>query len=157
MQSTSVKPGLSRTAKILIGLFIGFAVLDMGFVAIQRAASPQATGDTLPAMSKPVPGQGKPFDMQDVKVDMNWSTGGFDTVMLADFTITNRSACDVKDFKVRCTLFGNSGTRIDSTSKTLYEVVPAGAKKTFRKVNMGFIGTQAASASCEITDLTVIR
>jgi len=50
-------------------------------------------------------------------------------VMVADFTITNLSNYTVKDLDVTCTHYANSGTEIDSNSRTIYETVPAKGKK----------------------------
>ena len=54
-----------------------------------------------------------------------------------------------------CTHSAPSGTEIDSNTRTIYELVPAGSKKVVKDFNMGFIHSQAASTYCQIVDYAV--
>src|SRR5436190_1406651 len=58
-----------------------------------------------------------------------WKKGGFDSVMIASFTIQNNNEYAVKDIDVGCRLLANSGTEIDSARQTIYERVPAGSTR----------------------------
>jgi hypothetical protein len=78
-----------------------------------------------------------------------WYKAGFDSIMKATFQIYNHNEFAVKDITVRCTYFANSGTQIDSNTKTIYEVVPAKSAKSISDFSMGFINSQVASASCK--------
>lgn len=89
-------------------------------------------------------------------LDMQWEKGGFDNVMLVDFTIKNKSTVPFKDFTVTCNYKAASGTLIDQNTKTIYETVPAHSTKKMKNFNMGFINSQAQSASCTIVDLVTI-
>jgi hypothetical protein len=97
----------------------------------------------------------KEVALRQVSIDFKWTKGGFGSVMIADFTITNLSNYTVKDLDVTCTHYANSGTEIDSNSRTIYETVPAKGKKVVRNFSMGFIHSQAARSSCKVTDLVV--
>jgi hypothetical protein len=97
----------------------------------------------------------KEIAMKNVKLDFTWNKIGFDNIMEANFTITNKSQYQIKDIEITCTHFAKSGTRIDSNERTIYDIVPAKSKKTFNKFNMGFIHTQAVKTNCAITDLKV--
>ncbi|CAN5379593.1 hypothetical protein BH18ACI2_BH18ACI2_04990 [soil metagenome] len=92
-----------------------------------------------------------------IKLDYKWGTGGFGSIMEADFTIQNPSNYTVKDLEITCTHFANSGTKIDSNTRTIYETVPAKGKKVVKDFNMGFIHSQASKSSCEVTDLEVVQ
>lgn len=94
--------------------------------------------------------------LNDVKLDFNWSKGGFDSIMMVDLKVQNNGQRDIKDFEVTCEHQSNSGTKIDSNDRVVYEVVKAGETKNFKEFNMGFIHSQAKSTSCGITDLTVM-
>jgi len=85
------------------------------------------------------------------KLDFQWSKGGFDNVMMGNFTIHNSNGFDVKDIEITCQHFGKSGTQIDRNGKTIYEVVKAKSKKVVNGFNMGLIHSQAASTSCAVT------
>jgi len=87
---------------------------------------------------------------------LNWYKGGFDNVMLVDVTFENKGKRDVKDIELKCTHYSNSDTKIDSNTKTIYEVVAAGKSRQIKKFSMGFIHTQAAKTNCEISDLVVM-
>lgn len=77
-------------------------------------------------------------------------------VMTATFTFENKNPFAVKDLTVKCDHLAPSGTKIDSNTRTVFEIVPKNGKKTVRDVNMGFIHSQSAKSGCEITDLVII-
>ena len=87
---------------------------------------------------------------------LSFSTGGFGTVMLLNVTIQNNGAANVKDVGIECGLYSNSGTKIDSASKVVYEVIPAGKSLKLREFNMGFINSQATNTRCGIRDVVVM-
>jgi hypothetical protein len=82
----------------------------------------------------------------------SWRREGFGAVMVLDVTVSNAAPFPIKDFEVRCIHQGPSGTDIDSNTQTVYEIVPPNGHKRVREVNMGFIHSQVATSSCEITD-----
>lgn len=89
--------------------------------------------------------------IQNIKITKwSWKKGGFDSVMLATFTIQNTNAFSVKDIRIHCEHSAPSGTLIDSSSQTIYEAIKVGASRTFKEVNMGFVHSQAKSSSCSI-------
>lgn len=105
---------------------------------------------------------GNPIDpkailLRDVKLDFDWRTDGFGSIMVADFTVKNPTAYRFKDFEIKCTHSAPSGTVIDSNTRTVYEVVEPKSTKVVTHMNMGFIDSQAESSKCRITDLTVVR
>lgn len=82
-----------------------------------------------------------------------WRKGGFGTVMIASFTISNELGTkDVSDFLLRCSGYGPSGTLISQPEMRLYEVVEAGKRKRFSQVNIGFIDHQTSNTHCVIAD-----
>ncbi len=90
-------------------------------------------------------------------VDMRWSKGGFDNVMIIDsLVVENKAPIAMKDFDVLCVHSGPSGTEMDRNSRTIYEIVPAGSTSTFREINMGIIHSQAVSSRCEISDAKIM-
>jgi hypothetical protein len=87
--------------------------------------------------------------------DLRWKKGGFDNVMLATFSFHNKNQFDVKDISVICEHSSPSGTKIDSNRRTIYEIIKANGKKTFREFNMGWIHSQATRSSCWVDDLVI--
>jgi hypothetical protein len=84
-------------------------------------------------------------------VSWQWGKGGFDSVMLLkNVRIKNGRPDDIKDLIISCTVSGASGTDLQSLRTVLYDIVPAGRTKTFREINMGFVHSQAAGASCDV-------
>lgn len=81
----------------------------------------------------------------------SWSRGGFGTIMNASFVISNKNSFPVKDLRVKCTLSAPSGTIIDSNTRTIYQSIRANGQITLRDFNMGFVHSQSASASCDVT------
>lgn len=92
-----------------------------------------------------------PEEALDIK-DFHWSKGGFDSIMIIDrMTVTNAAPFAVKDFVVKCTHQGPSGTDMDSNTRRVYDVVPANGSKIVREINMGFMHSQAVTSYCSIT------
>ena len=75
--------------------------------------------------------------------------------MLVDATFENKSNRVVKDIELTCDHFSNSGTKIDSNSRVIYEVINPGKSKNVHDFNMGFLHSQVSKTSCSITDLVV--
>ncbi len=84
----------------------------------------------------------------DVKLEYHWTKGGFGSVMEADFKIVNDSGIGIRDIEIQCDHFGNSGTKVDSNNRTIYEIVGPKTSRTFNNFNMGFVHTQAATTNC---------
>lgn len=84
--------------------------------------------------------------------DLDWSKGGFGSIMMIDrLIVRNDAPFPIKDFVVKCVHQGPSGTDMDSNKREVYEIVPAGKTKTVREINMGFIHSQATTSRCEIS------
>jgi hypothetical protein len=80
----------------------------------------------------------------------SWKIGGFGTVGSATVTIDNGNDFPVKDIDVRCEFSGKSVTQLSTSQRTIFDTIPAKAKRTFKDVNMGFIHSQSAKASCRV-------
>ena len=87
--------------------------------------------------------------------DFSWSKSAGGSLMKADFTIRNAGTVDIKDIEIVCEHQGPSGTKIDSNTRTIYEIVPAGKTRTFKSFDMGFIHSQAVSSSCRIKKISI--
>lgn len=81
-------------------------------------------------------------------LDMTWQKGGFNTVMLATFTVKSTLKYPVRDLRIRCIMSANSGTELSKIDHVIYDIVPPRSTKRFPGVNMGFIPNQASQASC---------
>lgn len=85
--------------------------------------------------------------------EFHWSKGGFGSIMVIErLTVRNDAPFAIKDFVVKCIHQGPSGTDMDSNTRKVYDLVPAGESKTVREINMGFIHSQATTSRCEISD-----
>ncbi len=89
------------------------------------------------------------------KLQYTWEKTGFGSVMEANFIIDNRSDYTIKDITIKCVHFAKSGTIVDSSTASIYDIVKAKSKKKVNQFNMGFIHRQAASTNCEIIDVKV--
>jgi hypothetical protein len=81
---------------------------------------------------------------------MTWSLSGFKNVGIVNVTIENSNDFAVKDVGIRCYFSGKSGTQLTTTSHTIFDTIPAKTKKAFEEVNVGFINSQSAAASCNV-------
>ncbi len=120
---------------------------------------PAPTPSSLPphAAITPSPEERKETARQNFELtNFTWTKGGFDSVMMATFTFNNKNAFDIKDVEVLCRHTAPSGTAIDSNTRTIYDVVKAGSKKTIRDFNMGFIHSQVAKSNCVVDDFAIV-
>jgi hypothetical protein len=92
-----------------------------------------------------------------ITLKYSWSKGGFDSVMLADFSIKNASSRSIKDVEIKCRHFAASGTQIDSNTRTIYELIKPNSTKRIPNMNMGFIHSQAKSSSCAVQDFVIVQ
>lgn len=109
------------------------------------AGSPGAVGAVNP----------KQVALAQTKLTFEWGKEGFGDIMIANFVVKNDSNYNIKDLEITCNHFAKSGTRIDSNTRTIYDIVKAHSTRRFTKFNMGFIHTQAAKSECSITDLAI--
>jgi len=139
----------SLAVKILAGVF-GIAILS-NIISSVSGESPTEPSSAAPALSP------KQKALSNVKLeDWDWKKGGFDSVMMLNAKIKNDGDRDVKDIQIECIHSSNSGTRIDSNKKVVYELVKAGQTVTIKNFSMGFIHNQATSTSCLVRDLVLL-
>lgn len=102
-----------------------------------------------PAMAEKVRQQDAIF--AGLRLDkIDWQRGGFGAVAIATMTFNNQTEFAVKDIVLTCSFFAPSGTRIHQKVHVVYERIASKKKKTVREVNLGFIPSQAHSATCMI-------
>jgi hypothetical protein len=134
------------------------AVAVFAFLAVGSSDSRSGSDSRVEAYTPPPPPSSEEVAARNVEiVNFDWYKGGLDNVMLADFTIMNSNDFPVKDITIRCTHAANSGTEIDRNIHTIYEVVKPKKRRSFRKVNMGFIHSQATRSSCVIVSAVPAR
>lgn len=141
-----MKPFTKLTLLSLAALLV-FGILAAGSGESGSSGGP-SSGTSAPST--------KDVLIEQVKLNYTWSKD-YGDIMMANFTINNPSDHSFKDFEITCNHFAKSGTRIDSNTRTIYEIVKAHSKRTFRDFNMGFIHSQAVSSSCRITDLVPLN
>jgi len=129
-------------------------VFLLGWIGMRNEPQTKAPNSSTPTPAEP--DNSVKSVLPQVALDLSWKRGGFETVMLADFTVNNGSDYSIKDFEITCKHYANSGTFIDSNRKTVYDIVPAHSTKKFSDFSMGFINSQVATSSCGITDLVVM-
>lgn len=93
----------------------------------------------------------------NIKLDFTWKKEGFGAIMEADFIIQNNSTYDIKDIEILCMHYAKSGTKIDSNSRTIYEIIRAKSSKSYTNFNMGFIHDQANASSCIVNDFSLAK
>jgi hypothetical protein len=144
---------MSTTKKVVWGVVAVLVVVgalarnseESQSVATESAGAPQPTLDPKAAYK------------DSLDFDFSWSLGGFDNVMVGNFTFTNKGSRAVKDLEMSCALEAKSGTPIDAVQQVIYEVVPANGKKRVADFNMGIVNTQVSSANCRIRGFAFVE
>jgi hypothetical protein len=87
-------------------------------------------------------------------VSFSWRKDGLGSIMMATFHIRNTNSFPVKDIEVKCIHSAESGTAIDSNTRTIYRVVAAGSEIVANDVNMGFMHSDTVSSRCSTMRFT---
>lgn len=136
---------------------IFFSVMIQMVGQLSGSNSSNNNGNNQISQNTPKPKSQKDEIKEKINFENSWSKGGFDSIMMLDFKVTNKSNYSIKDFVIECTSSSNSGTKIDFNKKTVYEIVKAGQTKKMNDFSMGFIHSQATKSFCEITDFEIIN
>lgn len=120
--------------------------------ATERASEPQRAYTILPPGFKESAEQLR-RDYAAVKIsNTRWEKGAFGNIAIFHFTIENGTARQIKDIVVTCKFNGASGTHIQTARRTVYSAIKPKSKKKLTDLNFGFIDSQVAGASCDISD-----
>lgn len=98
----------------------------------------------------------KDIVINKLHLDFTWKSSGFGSVMVADFKVKNDNTFAVKDLKVKCSHYAKSGTKIDSNTREVFDLFPAGRSTTAKGVNMGLIHSQVERSACRVTDFAFV-
>lgn len=101
----------------------------------------------------------KPISKSDAlnnfRIDaLSWRKSGFGLVMVATFMIHNDNDFAVKDVAITCKHAANSGTGIDSNTRSIHESVGARGYYSVENMNMGFISSDASSSICRVVNFS---
>ena len=83
-------------------------------------------------------------------VKQSWRKDVFGTMATINITVKNTAPFDIKDIIIRCHFYAKSGTKVNSSKHTIYEIIEPGSTKKFRNVNLGFINPQASRGGCQV-------
>lgn len=79
-----------------------------------------------------------------------WRLGGFGSILISDLLIQNNRKAAIKDFRVACQTFGESGTPLSLATGVIYSKLTPGERRQF-ELNLGVVHPQSAKASCRLT------
>lgn len=84
-------------------------------------------------------------------------SGGFGSVLLADFEIRNGlEHYSASDIKVACDVVAKTGTRLKTVEHTIYERIPPGRSVRMNRVNLGFVDPQVSACEpCMVLDFEI--
>ena len=155
------KPSGARLALFLLGVL---GVFGLAAVMVRNPPAKEPPSPPPPSAPAPPPAVSpaepprplKADVMRAVDLTMRWEKGGFGTVLVANVTLTNKSAHPVKDVELLCGIWAESGTELGRLRHTIYEAFAPQRTKTVRQANMGFIHSQAHTVGCVVSDLVVL-
>ena len=82
--------------------------------------------------------------------EFRWWTDGFGSIMMIDISIKNNAPFDIKDMTLKCRHSAASGREIDSNTREIFDIFPAGRTKKVSDFNMGFIDQQVKRSGCVV-------
>src|SRR5262245_33266348 len=125
-------------------------LLVVGVIGVLALVTNRQKQQIAPAPQSSVPVQRASLENVDLKVSWRKTSTN---MMIARIAVTNRNDHDVKDLDIECTMYAPGGTALGEARRTVYDVVPAKADRTFRDVSMGTIHGQANTARCNVIRL----
>lgn len=136
-------------AKGMIRKVLGLMVV--GAIIGGTVASCENNSAKTVTKAQPKP-QAAKVEVAAVELTKGWGwTIQHDIILeLTDVKIKNNTSADIKDVEIYCVAFAESGTRIDSNSRTQYKVIRAGQTLDLGTINMGFLHSQAYKQNCSI-------
>jgi hypothetical protein len=69
-------------------------------------------------------------------------------VGLLTMTVINDNDFAVKDFEIRCSTSGESGTQLSTLHQVIFSTIKAKSRRTFKDFNMGLMHSQTARYKC---------
>lgn len=89
---------------------------------------------------------------QDVSIiSMSWRAPSDSLVLKIDAAVFNPGPYAVKDVVIACNIFGQSGTKIDSSSVIVYQRFPPGQATHITQLNMGIKPPQLNTVACAVS------
>ena len=155
-----VQKGSMKGCWIAVLILLGVGILCVGGCFLAGALGIGASGAGIEAVSDSIEEAEakKKESIKDLEiVDFKWNKESFGSVMEADFTIKNNGTVDVKDIEIECVHYAPSGTKIDSNTRTFYELIKAGESRELKSVNMGFIHSQVEKSESAIISATIVE
>jgi hypothetical protein len=147
---------MKRYQVIVICLAVGFVLgkvtpdINMPTMLPVAAAKPTVIKSPPPA-PKPAP---QAVEVDEPAVEMvkgwGWRTKSDLFLELVNVKVKNNTSTDIKDVEIYCVAFAESGTRIDSNSRTQFKVIKAGETLNLGTIDMGFLHSQVDKQNCSI-------
>lgn len=154
--------GMARRIDGALAVVAAVAVMGLGWQLSPKlqkggAGQTQASGSTLAPGGKAEHAKDKIVSKAEALTKLTisgfqWKKDGFGTVMKASFTLHNGNTFPVKDLTVTCLHAANSGTKVDSNTRTIYERIGADRYFSVTDMNMGFIHSAVSSSTCRVTN-----
>jgi hypothetical protein len=136
-------------ARVAKGVAIGGAIFAAIFGAMMIAGDRHAPADKAGYIGLDA-GVTNPIDKLKV-VRFAWRKGGYGTILMVDLTIQNDNAAALKDVAVHCDGYAESGTRIGSNDRIIYQIFPGQEQRSVPDFDMGFVDPQVADEACAVT------
>lgn len=141
--------------------FYGGALLVFvfSFAVFQGSASTDAAVQQSPTMANQPKSAPPTYAEVLAKLRVSgfsWEKKGFGSLMSATFVLHNDSPVSVKDIQVKCSHSANSGTVIDSNTRTVYEVVPSRSYHSVVNIDMGFIHSEIVQSKCCVVSYSAV-
>lgn len=154
--------GFSRRLDGLFVVVAGIAVMLLGQQISPELRQKNAERIAASATTRDVSNEATPAKpiskseaLHNVRIGgFSWEKSGFGSVMKATFVIYNDNLFPVKDVTVTCKHAADSGTIIDSNTRTIYERVDARSYYSVIGMNMGFIHSAVNSSSCRVVNFS---
>jgi hypothetical protein len=124
-------------------------LLLMSFLLPDSATRATETGAGIVALAAPS------ATLDNIRIEqVMWEKTGLDNVMIATFRIDNDNVIRIKNVEVTCRHSTDSGTFIDSNTRTVHEIIEPRSSFYVHGMTMGLIHSQATSTQCKATDFT---
>jgi hypothetical protein len=139
--------GLLVSAAVVIGFTIWLLMPASEGNVVQAAPAPQAE----PVESTATSQARDTAELDRLRISsQSWRRGGLGSRALVSFTLRNDNEYAVKDVEIVCAFNRRDGSHLTDRRRVLPDTVNTKSRKTFARVQVGFVNVNANQAKCTV-------
>jgi hypothetical protein len=135
-----------RVCLKLVLVTVGVVLVLVVSVAINFRPSPSDATETPNQATS-----GAPLLTPDLAlVNFEWGKVALGGLLTANFWFRNNTEHEIKDMVIQCDGLNSGGTKIDSNTRTIHQIVKPNTTKSVTGVSMGLLSSRVTEETCTL-------